>query len=226
MKALHRQHLLTVPFENLDVHYRRLFDLKPANVYDKVVNRRRGGFCYEVNSLFNELLKSIGFKTRIISGKVVTDLGAPGPEYDHMAIIIKLDKEYIADVGFGDLFVEPLEIRSGVQFDGRKYFKIEEEGDELCIRMSDDNQNFDRKYTFTMTETPLHLFEAPCHDKQINPDSHFVRNTICTVLTGSGRITVYNDKFTETMKYQKMQRSIQDDDDLRTILRTRFGIEI
>lgn len=227
LKSLHSQHLLHVPFENLDVHFRRPFDLAPAKVYDKIVNRGRGGFCYEVNSLFNDLLRSAGFKTKIISGRVITDAGQQGPEYDHMAIIVSLDnKEFIADVGFGDLFVEPIEVRSGVQFDGRNYFKIETEGDEHAIYMSPDNIHFHKKYTFTLAETPVNFFEAPCHEKQVSPDSHFVKNTICTQLTEKGRITVYNEKFTETIGDQKTQTTISGDHELKSILRTRFAITI
>lgn len=227
LKSLHRHHLFNVPFENLDVHYKRIFDLKSANVYDKVVNRRRGGFCYEVNSLFNELLTSAGFTTRIISAKIITDAGKPGPEYDHMAIVIQIDgKDLIADVGFGDLFIEPLEIRDGIQYDGRNYFRIDLEGDEYELYMSPDNIHFQKKYTFTVDEVALSLFEGPCYDKQVNPDSHFVINTICTLPTEKGRITVYNDKLTETVGGEKVQRVILNDGDLRSILRERFGVDV
>jgi len=224
LKALHKQHLLHIPFEDLDIHYKRFFDLEPGNVYNKVVNNNRGGFCYEVNSLFNELLIEVGFKTTIIPGRVITDTGETGPEYDHMAIRVALDKSFIADVGFGDLFVEPLEIRPGVQHDGRKYFKIEDDGTGYSIYMSPDGVDFQKKYTFTLAETPIGLFEGPCRDKQVNANSHFVRNTICTKLTATGRITIYNEKFIETDGGQKTQSIIRNDEELKEILKNRFGI--
>lgn len=226
LRKLHRQHLLHVPFEDIDIHYKRPFDLDPVKVFDKIVNRRRGGFCYEVNSLFNELLKHAGFITRIISGKVITDAGTPGPDYDHMAIIIRMDRDYIADVGFGDLFIEPLEMREGLQNDGRNYFKIEQEGNEYAIYMSPSQSKFQKKYTFTLDEASISLFEGLCYKKQVNPDSHFVRNTICTKLTDSGRITIYNEKFIETIGDQKTEFVIRDDDELRSILRDRFNIDL
>jgi N-hydroxyarylamine O-acetyltransferase len=230
LRSLHKQHLLHVPFEDLDIHFKRPFDLSPTNIYEKVVNTNRGGFCYEVNSLFNELLKGIGFKTKIISGKVIKDTGEPGPEYDHLALIIELDKNYIADVGFGDLFIEPLELREGVQFDGRNYFTIEKSDensrDEFVICMSATGYSFERKYTFTLAEVPMSVFDGPCRDKQLNPDSHFVKNTMCTRLTETGRITVYNDKFIETIGDKKTQTVIHGDDELREILKTRFDIII
>ncbi|MEI9918372.1 MAG: arylamine N-acetyltransferase [Bacteroidota bacterium] len=226
LKKLHRQHLLHVPFEDLDIHFKRPFDLRQENIFNKVMNNNRGGFCYEVNSLFNELLKEIGFKTKIISGKVIKDTGEPGPEYDHMAIIVELDKHYIADVGFGDLFIEPLELREGIQFDGRHYFIIEKSSDEFVICMSASTHSFENKYTFTTTEVSVSSFEEPCRDKQVNPDSHFVKNTMCTKITDTGRITIYNDKFIETIGDKKTQHTIADDVEMRDLLKKRFDIEI
>ena len=70
LKLLQRRHLLNVPFENLDIHWKRPILLDSDNFYEKVVNKKRGGFCYELNGLFNELLKEIGFQTKIISARV------------------------------------------------------------------------------------------------------------------------------------------------------------
>ena len=145
LKRLHRQHLLHVPFEDLDIHYRRPFDLQPGNIFNKIVIRNRGGFCYEVNSLFSDLLDAAGFKTKIISARVINDAGEPGPEHDHLAIIISLEKNYVADVGFGDLFIEPLEMTQDTQFDGRNFFKIEKTGDEYAVLMSVDARAFEKK---------------------------------------------------------------------------------
>lgn len=176
--------------------------------------------------MFNDLLKSIGFKTRIISAKVITDAGEPGPEFDHLALIVELDEEYLADVGFGDLFIEPVAIKPGVQFDGRNYFKIVKEDPEYAVYMSPDGEQYARKYTFTKDEVSVSSFEPACHYKQTSPDSHFVKNTMCTQLTESGRITVYNEKFIETTGDRKTQHVIRDEQELKEILKTRFGITI
>lgn len=157
---------------------------------------------------------------------MITDAGDPGPEFDHMAIIVDLGESYIADVGFGDLFVEPIVIKPEPQFDGRNHFRIANEGSEMVIYMSADGQHYARKYTFTLTEVPLSSFEAMCYQKQVSPDSHFVKNTICTQLTERGRITVYNDNFTETIGDQKIQLVIQSEEELKEILKMRFGIKI
>jgi len=70
LKALQKKHLLSVPFENLDIHYKVPIELDLANVFKKVVIERRGGFCYELNGIFHELLNSIGFNVKMISARV------------------------------------------------------------------------------------------------------------------------------------------------------------
>jgi N-hydroxyarylamine O-acetyltransferase len=67
LRLLQRQHLLSVPFENLDIHWKRPIKVDVEKFYEKIVVNRRGGFCYELNGLFHELLKSLGFVSRMVS---------------------------------------------------------------------------------------------------------------------------------------------------------------
>src|ERR1044072_486231 len=75
LSALHRAHLVAVPFENLDIHLGRRLTLDEDALFDKVVKRRRGGFCYEVNSLFAALLRRIGFEVTLLSARVARGAG-------------------------------------------------------------------------------------------------------------------------------------------------------
>ena len=218
---------MNVPFENLDIHYHRLFDLELPNIYKKVVDNSRGGFCYELNYLFNSLLKAVGFSTKIISSRVFDSEGVLGPEFDHMSIYVRTDRDYIADVGFGDLFVVPLEIKEGVQDDGRNKFLIESNlHGEYTLSMSSDGLNFEKKYVFTLKEVPLEYFKEPCVDKQTNPESYFVKNTVCTLVTEAGRVTLFNDKLIRKNYSERSEISILSDIDLRAQLRKNFNIEI
>ncbi len=115
LRLLQRRHLMTVPFENLDIHWKKPIILDVDKFYEKIVVNRRGGFCYELNGLFNELLRALGFQTRLVSARVFNGQ-IHGPEYDHAAIIVTLgDDEYLADVGFGDFSSEPLRYSLGVE---------------------------------------------------------------------------------------------------------------
>src|SRR5688572_25727353 len=88
LRSLQRAHLATVPFENLDIHWHHPIVPDTTKFYDKIVSRGRGGFCYELNGLFNELLRAIGYATRIVSARVFNGT-IHGPEFDHAAIIAK-----------------------------------------------------------------------------------------------------------------------------------------
>jgi N-hydroxyarylamine O-acetyltransferase len=111
LRLLQREHLLHVPFENLDIHWKRPIVLDTDRFYKKIVEGGRGGFCYELNGLFNELLIAVGYRTHLVSGRVYGPEKVPGPEFDHMAIVVMVaGEEYLADVGFGDFIAEPLKI--------------------------------------------------------------------------------------------------------------------
>jgi N-hydroxyarylamine O-acetyltransferase len=225
--GLHEHHVFQVPFENLDIHYRRLFNLEMDKVFEKVVGNFRGGFCYELNLLFSRLLNEIGFSARVISSRIFDENGNLGPDYDHMSIYVKIGHGYLADVGFGDLFLRPLQIREGFQHDGRNYFKIEKHADkDYLLSMSADGITYQSKYTFSLEEARMGIFEEMCFDKQINPDSFFVKNTICTKPTDEGRLTIFNNKLIVKRRNEKIETMITDDKHLRELLRDRFGIVV
>ena len=90
LRLLQRQHLLNVPFENLDIHWRRPIVLDTEYFYRKIVEQNRGGFCYELNGLFNELLRESGFETRLLSARVSDGRGSFSDEFDHLAILVMI----------------------------------------------------------------------------------------------------------------------------------------
>ena len=227
LAKLHEHHVLNVPFENLDIYLKKVFDLEIDNIFKKVVNNFRGGFCYELNSLFNDLLCNIGFESRIIEARIYDELGNLGPKYDHMAIFVKTNKNYLLDVGFGDLFTKPLEIREGIQSDGRNQFKIEILGEQtFLLSMCPDKSNFSRKYSFSLSKVQTTEFYDLCLDKQTNPLSYFVKNTVCTNPTSFGRQTVFNNRLIEKRGNDRIERFINNDDELKDILSGQFKINI
>ncbi|MEJ1241250.1 arylamine N-acetyltransferase [Chryseolinea sp. T2] len=224
---LHRQHVFQVPFENLDVYYKRKFDLDLLRLYQKIVVEHRGGFCYEQNLLFNSLLQCIGFTSRIIAARIFNEQGDLGPPFDHMSISVKAEKDFLLDVGYGDLFVTPLEIKEGIQYDGRNYFRIEQkDSDNYILSMSPDNIVYAKRYTFSLSVVQAHCFDSPCLDKQTNPNSYFVQNVICTKPTATGRVTIFNDKLVEKRGELRMITPVEGDENLRELLKDKFGIVI
>jgi len=224
---LHKKHVFEIPFENLDVHFGQLFDLMIERIYQKVVCNGRGGFCYELNLLFNWLLNELGYSSRIVSCRIFNEQGERGPEYDHMAVYVDTGRKFLLDVGFGDLFVIPLEITNGAQSDGRNFFRIDPwEGNDYVLSMSADGVVYAKRYTFNLDNIKATDFDVICLDKQTNPNSYFVKNVICTKPTTKGRVTIFNDKLIERNGDLKIETSIPGSDALRWCLKNNFGITI
>ena len=104
---IHRAHLFTVPLENLDIGWGRDIRLDEEGFVRKIVERRRGGFCYELNGAFAVLLRALGFRVTLLSARVPSEDAKYGPEFDHLVLRVDLEEPWLADVGFGDcLFLE------------------------------------------------------------------------------------------------------------------------
>ncbi|GAQ88718.1 Arylamine N-acetyltransferase [Klebsormidium nitens] len=113
LRSLHWAHLLAVPFENLSVHNGETIQLDYDKLYDKIVRRRRGGFCYENNGCFAWLLRQLGYQVSLMSASVFqqgAQGGRFGPEYDHLVLMVHIGKKrWLADVGFGSSYPDLLD---------------------------------------------------------------------------------------------------------------------
>jgi N-hydroxyarylamine O-acetyltransferase len=228
LKSLHKQHISSIPFENLDIHLGKEISLDEKLIYKKVVEKYRGGFCYELNSLFNWLLREIGFKSKIIAARIFDSQGELGPAFDHMCLLVEFDQPWLVDVGFGDLFLLPIALTENeVQTDGRNYFKVEKYADnEYVLLMSQGLTGFSQKYTFDRKAQSVSAFAYLCQDKQTNPDSYFVKNKVCTRPTAEGRITLFNQKLIHRKKEQRFEYYIEGEQYLKDILKYHFNLII
>jgi len=227
LRRLHRAHLLSVPFENLDIHWKRPIALDVDLFYRKVVVEGRGGFCYELNGLFNELLISIGFTTRLISARVGRPDGGFGPEFDHAAIVVSVaGREYLADVGFGDFATEPLRFAvDEEQLDSNGVFKIEEADGEAFVVKKQVGDEWKNEYLFTDIERELAEFTAMCDFQQYSPDSHFTKGKICSIMTENGRKTISETSFVLRVDGRPShEEAIRNEDDFALVLEREFGI--
>src|SRR6266850_2079046 len=106
LRVLQVAHLLTVPFENLSIHAAQPIVLEDNALFTKIVENRRGGFCYEANGLFAALLRALGFDVAMLSAQVANAEGKFGPNFDHMALMVSpkdvSTQRWLVDVGFGD----------------------------------------------------------------------------------------------------------------------------
>jgi N-hydroxyarylamine O-acetyltransferase len=139
LRALQVAHLLTVPFENLSIHAGQPIVLEDGALFTKIVENRRGGFCYEANGLFAALLRALGFEVAMLSAQVANAEGEFGPEFDHMTLMVKLEQRWLVDVGFGDSFLEPLLLdERGEQVQGNRAYRILSEGNYSKLMRRDE----------------------------------------------------------------------------------------
>lgn len=113
LRDLQVAHMIAVPFENLDVFHRRGVNTDVSTSLRKIVERRRGGWCFELNGAFGWLLRELGFEAVYVSCRVRGD-DDWGPELDHCALLVTIDEQpWFVDVGFGDSCMVPVPLRAG-----------------------------------------------------------------------------------------------------------------
>lgn len=228
LRRLHRQHLLRVPFENLDIHLRRPFTLQTPALYDKIVARRRGGFCYELNGLFAWLLRELGFDVSLHSARVVDSDGRPGPEFDHMTLLVQLEERWLADVGFGESFLDPMKLDSEeASFDGHTTHRIARRSpSSFALERLESGQKWAPQYLFTTRPRRIDEFDERCVYHQSSPDSHFTRKRVCTLATSEGRITLAGLTLIETVGDERRETTLAGEAEWRRTLQDVFEVEI
>jgi N-hydroxyarylamine O-acetyltransferase len=225
LRALHIAHLQTVPFENLSIHTGEPIELDDRALFAKIVARRRGGFCYEANGLFAALLRALGFNVTMLSAEVAAKQdGSYSPPFDHMALMVTLERRWLADVGFGDSFVEPLLLdEEGEQLQPPDAFRIDR-ADQYRIVMRREAGEWKPNYRFTLESYGYEDFREMCRYHQTSPESHFTQKRICSRATEDGRITLSDMRLIETTAGRREERTLANQNEYDSVLRERFGI--
>jgi len=224
LRALQVAHLRTVPFENLSIHCGQPIVLNDDDLYEKIVLRGRGGFCYELNGLFARLLRELGFKVRMLSANVAGDQGFSA-DFDHMTLLVSLAEDWLVDVGFGDSFEEPLAIdRATEQVQGMMGYDVVRGDGYHVMRRRPIGGEWKNQYRFTLQPYEYADFEPRCHYQQTSPESHFRKGKVCTIATPDGRITISEMRLITTEGGIRSERNIEDDAEYVALLREHFGI--
>jgi len=222
LRELHLRHLYAVPFENLSIHLGEPVRLDEKSLLDKVVHRRRGGFCYELNGAFSALLSALGFRVTLLAARVA-GAGGMAPLFDHLVLRVDAPEPWLVDVGFGRFCRYPLrlDVRDD-QDDPEGTFRIEEtpEGD-LDVTMDGEPQ-----YRLEPRPRALTDFVFGCWWHQTSPESHFTRNMVCSLAVPGGRITLSGRTLIETSGGARHERELTGDADVLAAYRERFGVTL
>jgi len=225
LRDLHRAHLLNVPFENLDIGLGRKIVCEEEAFLRKVVEQHRGGFCYELNGAFAALLQGLGFRVTLLSARVPREDGSDGPEFDHLALRVDLQEAWLADVGFGESFLEPLRLEPDAELrQNTGTFRIAREGNSLRVERNLPNEVWKSQYCFGLTPRRLDEFAPMCHYHQTSPESPFTRKSVCTRATPGGRITLSGWRLIRTSDGKREESSLNSDQEWRDALKQYFEV--
>jgi N-hydroxyarylamine O-acetyltransferase len=219
LRQLHRSHLLAVPFENLSVHLGEPVVLETDALVAKIVGRRRGGFCYELNGAFGALLTALGYQVDILAARTFGDYGL-GIPYDHMVLRVG---PWLVDVGFGSHTMYPLRWdEPGEQSDPAGSFRIERTADGDLDVLRDGELQY-RAWT-----RPQTLRDFTCGNwwHTTSPQSHFTRSTVCSLATVDGRVSLSGNRLISTHGSERDERELGTDEEVLRAYREHFGITL
>lgn len=226
LRTLQRAHLGTVPFENVSLHLGEPVRLDAEALLDKVVRRRRGGFCYELNGAFALLLRDLGYSVTLHSARTWGGERYGFP-FDHLALRVEIDGvPWLVDVGFGRFSHHPIRLDTAEpQADPGGVFAVTEHPAPAGPPDLDVTRDGGREYRLDQRPYELTDFRPACWYHQTSPESHFTRTTTCSRLTADGRVTLSGRTLIRTRATGREERTLTDAEAL-AVYRTEFGIEL
>ncbi|MEU3451719.1 arylamine N-acetyltransferase [Streptomyces thermolilacinus] len=231
LRDLQLRHLRTVPFENLSVHLREDVVLDGTALVGKVVDRGRGGFCYELNGAFAALLRTLGYEVELLQARVYGDDGRLGIPYDHLALrVVAADgggRAWLADVGFGDHSHFPLDLdERGEQKDPSGVFRIVERDEPGADGDLDVVRDGRPRYRLERRPRVLADFTTGAWWHRTSPESPFTRAPLASLLTERGRVTLSGRRLITSEGGTRAERPLDDDAELLAAYRDHFGLRL
>ncbi len=225
LNALHAAHLNAIPFENLDVQLGRPPGTDPDTAFDKIVERNRGGWCYEMNGLFGWALSEIGFEVMRMAGGVMRATGGEGMMGNHLCLLVRLDHAWLADVGFGGGLVHPLPLAE--MEETQTPFRV-----GLCVpeagywRYSERTTGEPFSYDFRIEPADEALLAARCARQGTDSASVFVANLVAQKRTSDRHVTLRGRVLTRTDAEGESRRVLATAEELAAALMEIFGLDV
>jgi N-hydroxyarylamine O-acetyltransferase len=226
-------HLLHVPFENLHVWFRRGVDVDLAWSVPKIVDRRQGGWCFELNGAFGALLSALGYDVTMLSCRThVAATGGSSPDFDHLALVVVADGDrYLVDVGWGDNAMSPIPLEPGEHDVRPRTARIELERGvvrlvELVERV-DGAVVWEPQYEADLRPRALADFRARSTFLQTDPSSIFTAKPLVTQARSAlgARTTLHRDRLTTRTDDGRISTTAVHEDDWTATLLDVFGLD-
>jgi N-hydroxyarylamine O-acetyltransferase len=227
LRAIHRAHQYAIPFENLDVQLRRPVALDPEANYHKIVRRRRGGWCYEMNGVMGWALKQMGFEVMRMSAGVMRVRAGDGQLGNHLCLLVSLDQPYLVDVGFGGSLAEPLPLRATEREDRPYRLELSEQGDGYW-RFAEIAHGDGDPFSFDFRAAPADegLLARKCQFLQTDPASPFTQNLVVQRRTADTHLSLRGRVLTVIHATRVDKKLLNSADELVATLRDSFDLDI
>ena len=231
LQGLHLAHMQNIPFENLDIGLKRPILLTEEALWNKIVLQKRGGFCYELNGLFAWLLQQIGLKVTYLNARVFNREGGLGIDFDHLTLLVSIPNEagrWLADVGFGDSFNEPLMFEErGEQMQDLRSYRLEQTAEGYITWQKNYDGSWERQYFFDLQPHAFPSeYEPACSYHQTSPASSFTRGSIISKATSDGRVSLEEGRLILTKNGQRSERRLTHEEEYQALLKEYFGVEL
>ena len=224
--SLHMAQAYSIPFENLDIMLGRGIDIAPDAVYTKLVDDRRGGYCFELNGLFIEALKAFGFKVRPLLGRVHVS-GEPTGRTHKICLVSFGEQMWLADVGFGANGLRaPMPLSSGFKSeqDGQVFRLIDDDTFGMMMQCQSPKGWLDL-YSFDLSHVCSADIEMGNHYTSTHEKCIFTLMPIVTKPTHEGRVTLRQDNLRIEGGKTVVDKKITKLRDYHTALGSHFGLE-
>ncbi|MFO1122368.1 MAG: arylamine N-acetyltransferase [Hyphomicrobiales bacterium] len=223
LSGIHRAHALTIPYENLDIQLGRPLSHRDEDIFDKLVTRRRGGWCYEMNGLLCWALREIGFQVMRVTGGIHRRERGDAAMGNHLVLLVKLDRTYVADLGLGDGMRLPLPLAEGDHAQSGLSFRVEALG-AGSWRVFNHSFGYPTDYDLRVEEADEAQLLSYADHLQTSPESVFVQNLDCELMRDASLTCLTGRVLREKSASGAVRRLIGSPDEMHEVLHETFGI--
>jgi N-hydroxyarylamine O-acetyltransferase len=226
LAGLHLAHATHTPFENLDILLGRPIRLDLEGLQSKLVAGRRGGYCFEHNTLFAAVLRTVGFTVTPLAARVRLGATRVGPR-THMLLRVDIDGlPYLADVGFGgESLLQPLPLALGVEaHDHGRVFRLAADAGLHVLQVCRDESSWHDLYAFTLEPQFPADYEVANYYTSTHPSSIFVRQPFVQLATPAASYLLLGRRLSVRQAGQVTSRDLDDDAELLRVLGETFGL--
>jgi N-hydroxyarylamine O-acetyltransferase len=222
-----RCQLFTVPFENLDVQAGKIVSLVPEHIVEKIIDRRRGGYCYEVNGIFAMALRALGIPYRLIAARPMF-YPVLRPK-THMAIVATVDGEdWLCDLGFGSYGIRaPMRLALldvEVPQDADRFKLSRSDSGEYLLQAYAGGQWLNQ-YGFDLSPQAWIDFEPANYMNSTHPGAIFVQKVVVVLHNPQGRDILVGTQLKSVVDGQLEERAL-DAEGVKAVLGSKFGLPV